>query len=116
MKNIKVARLISGGYVIGRLKEDKLVDTKEVRIVQDVQRGTNGQPLLNAQNRPQMTMQIGIGPLDLLNPTSMPEISIQHILFFTDTIPEELLSRYVQLTTGIITPKPKLKIIKNKGE
>jgi len=112
MKNVKVARLISGGYVIGQLKEEKLVNTKEVRIVQDVQRGTNGQPLMNAQNQPQMTMQIGIGPLDLLNPTSMPEISIQHILFFTDTIPEELLSRYTQLITGIVTSEPKIKIIK----
>ena len=112
MKNVKVARLISGGYVIGQLKEDKLVNTKEVRVVQDVQRGTNGQPLMNAQNQPQMTMQIGIGPLDLLNPASMPIINLQHILFFVDVVPKELLSRYTQLITGIVTPEPKIKIIK----
>jgi hypothetical protein len=112
MKNVKVARLISGGYVIGQLKEDKLINTKEVRVVQDIQRGANGQPIMNAQNQPQMTMQIGIGPLDLLNPTSTPDIGMQHILFFIDKIPEELLSRYVQLITGIVTPKPEIKIIK----
>ena len=66
MQDVKVARLTSGGYIIGQLKDDKIVDTKEVRVVQDVQRGTNGQPIMNAQNQPQMTMQVGIGPMDLI--------------------------------------------------
>lgn len=112
MKNVKAARLISGGYIIGQLKDDKLINVKEVRIIQDVQRGTNGQPLMNAQNQPQMTIQIGIGPLDLLNPSSVPSIDIQNILFFVDKIPKELLSRYTQLISGIVTPKPEIKIIK----
>jgi len=112
MKNVKSARLISGGYIIGQLEGDKLINVKEVRIAQDVQRGTNGQPIMNAQNQPQMTIQIGIGPLDLLNPTSMPSIDVQNILFFIDTVPEELLARYTQLITGIVTPKPEIKIIK----
>ena len=112
MKNIKVARLTSGGYIIGQLKDNKMTQVKEVRVVQDMQRGANGQPIMNAQNQPQMTMQVGIGPLDLLNPAAMPEIDIQHILFYVDVVPEELLSRYTQMITGIVTPKPAIKIIK----
>ncbi len=112
MKNVKVARLISGGYIIGQLKDDKIVSVKEVRVVQDVQRGANGQPIMNVQNQPQMTMQVGIGPIDLLNPAAMPEISIQHVLFYVKTVPEELLSRYSEMITGIVTPKPEIKIIK----
>lgn len=112
MKNVKVARLISGGYIIGQLKDNKMTVVKEVRVVQDVQRGANGQPIMNAQNQPQMTMQVGIGPIDILNPASMPEIDIQHIMFYVETVPEELLSRYVEMVTGIITPKPSIKIIK----
>ncbi len=112
MKGVKVARLISGGYIIGQLKNDKIVSVKEVRVVQDVQRGTNGQPIMNAQNQPQMTMQVGIGPIDLLNPAAMPEINIQHVLFYVEIVPEELLSRYTEMITGIITPKPEIKVIK----
>ena len=110
--DIKVARLTSGGYVIGQLKDDKIVDTKEVRVVQDVQRGTNGQPIMNAQNQPQMTMQVGIGPIDLLNPAATPEIDVRHILFFVDDIPKELMARYTQMFSRIITPQPSVKIIK----
>ena len=112
MKNVKVARLISGGYIIGQLESDKIINTKEVRIAQDIARGTNGQPIMNAQNQPQMTLQVGIGPIDLLNPTAMPEIDEKHVLFYVDEIPEELLSRYTQIITGIINPQPEIKIVK----
>jgi len=113
MKNVKVARLTSGGYIIGQLKDEKIINTKEVRVVQEITKGANGQPILNAQNQPQMTLQIGIGPLDLLNPTAMPEIEVYHILFYVDNIPPELLSRYTQMISGVIAPQPVVKIIKN---
>lgn len=111
MDDITVAKLITGEYVIGRMVDNKLVQTKEVRIVKDVVKGTNGQPVLNAQQQPQFIIHIGLGPMSLLSPDYLPKIEKYQILFTHPTIPDEVRSRYIKLISNIDVPH--IKLIKN---
>lgn len=106
--NVVVVKLITGEYVIGKMFEDKLTQTKEVRVVQDIVKGTNGQPVLNAQQQPQYVIHIGLGPMSLLAPNFMPTIEKYQILFTHPTIPDEIRSRYIKLISNIDVPQIKL--------